>query len=43
MNAYTSKRFKNMYKQNRIILLEFIALCYLFINLIGEASLRKLN
>ena len=43
MNTYICKRFKNIYKQNRIRVLEFIILCYLFINLINEATLRKLN
>ena len=43
MNIYMNKRFKNIYKYNRAILLEFIVLCYFFINLISEANLRKLN
>ena len=43
MNTYISKRFKNIYKQNRIRVLEFISLCYLFIYLINEVTLRKLN
>jgi len=43
INAYISKSFKKIYKQNRIRVLEFISLCYLFINLINEITLRKLN
>jgi len=37
------KRFKNINRHNRTILLEFIILYYFFINLISEANLRKLN
>jgi len=37
------KRFKNIDRHNRTILLEFIILCYFFINLFSEANLKKLN
>ena len=43
MNIYMIKRFKNIDRHNRTILLEFIILCYFFINLFSEANLIKLN
>ena len=44
MNAYIfNKQFKTIYKFNKIMPFEFIPLFYLFINLIHETALRKLN
>ena len=44
MNAYLfGKQLKKINKHNRIILLEYAIRFYLFINLIHETTLRKLN
>ena len=44
MNAYIfNSQFKKIYKHIRIMSSEFIILFYLFINLIHETTLRKLN